>query len=105
MDEALIRKIESLPEDVRQRLMDMPVGLLILKLREPALVAADSLKLQFEKELRLMMAWIEDVQHRTLERDLPPRPLKKVPTIGAFEGQMVMSDDFDDPLPEFEEYM
>ena len=97
--EALLRKIESLPENVQQQIIDMPEHLLIFRLGKPLLFEPDS------QQLQLMLAWIEDVQHRTLERDLPDRPPRKVPTIGAFQGQMVMSDDFDDPLPEFEEYM
>jgi prevent-host-death family protein len=31
------------------------------------------------------------------------RPARRVP--GRYAGQIVIHDDFDDPLPEFEEYM
>ena len=30
---------------------------------------------------------------------------KKEPTFGFYDGQIVMSDDFDEPLEDFEEYM
>jgi hypothetical protein len=31
-------------------------------------------------------------------------PPEKVSPLGLFNGQIKMADDFDDPLPEFEEY-
>ena len=36
---------------------------------------------------------------------LTPVPKKKRNWIGMYEGQIKIHDDFDDPLPEFEEYM
>jgi len=35
---------------------------------------------------------------------LIPVPAKKRSWIGMYEGQIKIHDDFDDPLPEFEEY-
>jgi prevent-host-death family protein len=36
---------------------------------------------------------------------LTPVPAKKREWIGMYEGQITIHDYFDDPLPEFEEYM
>ncbi len=82
MKEALIEKIDSLPEEIQELLLLIPIELLILLLEDPETIKQNAQQID------------------ALES--PDRPPEKIPTLGAFEGQMVMSDDFDDPIPGFD---
>ena len=46
------------------------------------------------------LAYMEFLYHQQQESEAKPKPLP----LGILKGKLNMTEDFDDPLPEFEEY-
>jgi hypothetical protein len=98
--DALYKKIESLPEDVQKMLEEMPRELLI------QCILSTTHPLQNNKvRAALLKPMLEHMQFRMLEKDLPVQRPRKIPTPGAFLGQIKIAPDFDDPIPGLEDYM
>jgi len=47
----------------------------------------------------------EALKRRTLPLEISPANNGNVPTLGSMKGKIWMSDDFDEPLEDFKEYM
>ena len=45
------------------------------------------------------------LQRRKQEKEVPPKPDTNLRPIGMFKGKIRMSDDFDEPLEDFKDYM
>ncbi|WP_428657458.1 type II toxin-antitoxin system VapB family antitoxin [Runella sp.] len=51
------------------------------------------------------LAELEDLVDSWMRKQSLDEPQEKRPVFGSFKGKIVMSDDFDEPLDEFKEYM
>jgi len=57
-----------------------------------------------EGQYRVVITFIEPLQN-SVEKEAQTKKRSRADFIGSWKGRIWMSDDFDEPLEEFEEYM
>ncbi len=51
------------------------------------------------------LAEVENLVDSLISKESLDKPQEKRPVFGSFKGKIVMSEDFDEPLEDFKEYM
>ncbi len=51
------------------------------------------------------LAEVESLVDSLISKESLDKPQEKRPVFGSFKGKIVMSEDFDEPLEDFKEYM